>query len=71
MGDLERAIARIQAACAGAIGRDSESVVLYEDAAKRRVVAFVAALNSLRTVQVLEPFWCMQVHQSLHMATIL
>ncbi|KAK9807187.1 hypothetical protein WJX73_005617 [Symbiochloris irregularis] len=51
VGDLERGVARIVAACAGATGRDAEAVVLYEDAAKRRVMAFVSTLRSLQALQ--------------------
>ena len=52
MGDLERAVARIAATCADAVARDADAVVLYENAAKRRVQAFVAALKSLQALQV-------------------
>ena len=52
IGDLERAVARIAATCADAVARDADAVVLYENAAKRRVQAFVAALNSLQALQV-------------------
>ena len=52
IGDLERAVARIAATCADAVARDADAVVLYEDAAKRRVQAFVAALRGLQSLQV-------------------
>ena len=55
MGDLERAVARIAATCADAVARDADAVVLYENAAKRRVQAFVAALKSLQALQVRVP----------------
>jgi len=55
-GDLERSLARLSAAAAaaaaavggGGIGRDAAGVVLYEDAAKRRVLALAGALRGLR-----------------------
>ena len=34
------------------MGRDSAAVVLYEDAAKRRVTALLAALRALQDLQV-------------------
>lgn len=37
--DLERALARLAASVGGATGRDAAGVVLYEDAAKRKVVS--------------------------------
>ena len=52
-GDLERALARLAAAASpvgGGTGRDAAGVVLYEDAAKRRVVALAFALRGLRCV---------------------
>ena len=52
IGDLERAVARIAASCADAVARDADAVVLYEDAAKRKVQAFVAALRGLQALQV-------------------
>ena len=52
MGDLERAIARLCASSLGSFGRDDCAVVLYEDAAKRKVAAFVAALKGLQKLQV-------------------
>ena len=56
-GDLERSLARLSAAAAaaaasaagGGVGRDAAGVVLYEDAAKRRVLALVGALSGLRS----------------------
>ena len=45
-------MARIAASCADAVARDADAVVLYENAAKRRVQAFVAALKSLQALQV-------------------
>lgn len=45
-------MARIAASCADAVARDADAVVLYEDAAKRKVQAFVAALRSLQALQV-------------------
>lgn len=38
--DLERALARLHANMMGATGRDAANVVLYEDAAKRKVSGF-------------------------------
>ena len=52
-GDLERALARLSAAASpvgGGTGRDAAGVVLYEDAARRRVVALASALRGLRCV---------------------
>ena len=49
---MERAIAGICASSIGAFGRNSSSVVLYEDAAKRKVNAFVNVLKGLQAVQV-------------------
>ena len=50
-GDLDRHLARLTAlATAGGAGRDADGVVLYEDAAKRRVGAVVAVLTGLRAV---------------------
>ena len=50
-GDLDRHLARLNAlATAGGAGRDADGVVLYEDAAKRRVGAVVAVLTGLRAV---------------------
>ena len=51
VGDLERALARLVAlATAGGAGRDADGVVLYEDAAKRRVTAVATALGGVRAV---------------------
>lgn len=52
VGDLERAIARLCASSLGGFGREKSTVVLYEDAAKRRLAAFLAALKGLQTLQV-------------------
>lgn len=49
VGDLERSIARLQAA---GTGRDADNVVLYEDAAKRRVTALASVLQGLQSLQV-------------------
>ena len=46
--DLERMVARLHCASRGACARDA--VVLYEDAARRRVGALVAALRGLQAV---------------------
>ncbi|CAD7704171.1 unnamed protein product [Ostreobium quekettii] len=53
VGDLERALARLHASTLeGAhCGREAEHVVLYEDAARRKVRALVAALKGLQRVQ--------------------
>ncbi|KAK9844444.1 hypothetical protein WJX74_002610 [Apatococcus lobatus] len=48
VGDLERSIARLQAA---GTGRDADNVVLYEDAAKRRVTALASVLQGLQSLQ--------------------
>jgi DNA mismatch repair protein MSH6 len=51
LSDLERGLARLGAAGAGAgAARDGPTVVLYEDAARRRVRAFCAALRGLERV---------------------
>ena len=49
VGDLERSIARLQAA---GTGRDADNVVLYEDVAKRRVTALASFLQGLQSLQV-------------------
>ncbi len=51
IGDLERSIARLCASSLGAFGRDNASVVLYEDAAKRKVSAFLSVLKGLEKLQ--------------------
>jgi hypothetical protein len=49
ISDLERALARLHASTvAGASGRDASNVVLYEDAAKRKVAALVGVLRDLQ-----------------------
>eukprot|EP00892_Ulva_mutabilis_P010533 jgi/Ulvmu1/7852/UM004_0083.1 len=50
-GDIERAVVRLVAAAAGALGRDAPGVVLYEDSSKRKVRAVTALLRSLEAVQ--------------------
>ena len=52
LADLERALARINAAGAGVgSARDAPHVILYEDVAKRRVKAYAAALSGLQKIQ--------------------
>lgn len=51
IGDLERSIARLCASSLGAFGRDNAAVVLYEDAAKRKVSAFLNVLKGLEKLQ--------------------
>jgi hypothetical protein len=52
VGDLERSLSRLHAlGVGGGTGRDAANVVLYEDAAKRRVGQLVAAMRGLRTLQ--------------------
>ena len=46
MGDLERLVARLHCTSRGACARDA--VVLYEDAARRRVAALITALRGLQ-----------------------
>lgn len=46
VGDLERLVARLHCTSRGACARDA--VVLYEDAARRRVAALVTALRGLQ-----------------------
>ena len=53
VGDLERGLARLCASSHGGLGRDTAGVVLYEDALKRRLGAFLAVLNGLQRLQVL------------------
>ena len=48
VGDLERMVARLHCTSRGVCARDA--VVLYEDAARRRVAALVAALRGLQAV---------------------
>lgn len=48
--DMERTLARLAAARTGGKGRDSAHVVLYEDVAKRKLVAFVAALQGIESL---------------------
>lgn len=50
--DIERAIARLCASSLGSFGRDGAAVVLYEDAAKRKVNAFVSVLKGLTAIKV-------------------
>jgi DNA mismatch repair protein MSH6 len=50
-GDVERAVVRFAAAAAGAVGRDAPRVVLYEDAARRKLRAVTALLRGLAAVQ--------------------
>lgn len=51
ISDLERVIARLHASTvAGGSGRDSGHVVLYEDAAKRKVKSVVSAVRDLQAV---------------------
>lgn len=49
VGDLERMVARLHCTSRGVCARDA--VVLYEDAARRRVAALVAALRGLQAVE--------------------
>lgn len=51
IGDLERSIARLCASSLGAFGRDNAAVVLYEDAARRKVQAFLSVLRGLEKLQ--------------------
>lgn len=52
VGDLERALSRLHSSSLkGAhAGRDADHVILYEDATKRKVTAFVSALTGLQSV---------------------
>ncbi len=47
---MERGLARLAAAAAGTSAREGAGVVLYEDAARRRVAALASALAALRTL---------------------
>ena len=47
---MERGLARLAAAAAGASARDGAGIVLYEDAARRRVTALASALRAMRTL---------------------
>ena len=49
VGDIQRSLARLQAS---GTGRDADNVILYEDAAKRRVSALASALRGLQSLQV-------------------
>ena len=49
VGDLERAVARL---AGGQTGRDASGIVLYEDAAARKVTQLCAALRGLQTLHV-------------------
>jgi DNA mismatch repair protein MSH6 len=51
VGDIERAVVRLSAASAGALGRDAPGVVLYEDSSKRKVHAVTALLQGFQRVQ--------------------
>lgn len=57
IGDLERSIARLCASSLGSFGRDGSSVVLYEDAAKRKLAGFLAALKGLSKLEVSLMYW--------------
>ncbi|KAF5838281.1 muts domain V-domain-containing protein [Dunaliella salina] len=51
ISDLERAVARLAASTVeGAAGRDADHVVLYEDAARRKVKALTGAIRDLQAV---------------------
>lgn len=51
VSDLERALARLHASTIeGAVGREAAHVVLYEDAARRKVKGLVAAIDDLQAV---------------------
>ena len=50
-GDIERAVVRLAAAAAGALGRDAPGVVLYEDTSRRKVKAVTTLLAGLGGVQ--------------------
>lgn len=50
-GDIERAVVRLAAAAAGALGRDAPGVVLYEDTSRRKVKAVTTLLSGLQSVE--------------------
>ena len=50
-GDIERAVVRLAAHAAGALGRDAPGVVLYEDASRRKVEVVTTLLSGLESVQ--------------------
>ncbi len=51
IGDLERALARIQASVA-AEAEGANAAIYYEDTAKRKVLSLVTALRGLQSLQV-------------------
>ena len=51
VGDLERALARIQASSA-AEAEGANAAIYYEDTAKRKVLALVTALRGLQSLKV-------------------
>lgn len=51
IGDLERALARIQASSA-AEAEGANTAIYYEDTAKRKVLSLVTALRGLQSLQV-------------------
>ncbi len=51
LGDLERALARLQASTL-AEGDGTNAAIYYEDTAKRKVLALITVLHGLRSVQV-------------------
>lgn len=68
---MERALARLAAAASGASARDGAGIVLYEDAARRRVTALAGALRALRTLSdVAEEVKGAQQTQLYHVATV-
>lgn len=68
---MERALARLAAAASGASARDGAGIVLYEDAARRRVTVLAGALRALRTLSdVAQEFKGVQqtpLHLTLHL----
>lgn len=51
LGDLERALARLQASTL-AEGEGTNAAIYYEDTAKRKVLSLITALRGLQSVQV-------------------
>ena len=52
IGDLERALARIQASSA-AEAEGANAAIYYEDTAKRKVLSLLTALRGLQSLQVI------------------
>ena len=58
LGDLERALARLQASTL-AEGDGTNAAIYYEDTAKRKVLSLITALRGLQSVQVKTLLCCL------------